>query len=38
MSFIIDWCLINNIELSCKNIGHIKRGVGNRNDYEEEYE
>lgn len=34
--FLIDWCKYENINLDVLNIDHIKRGEGNRNDYEEE--
>ena len=35
-NFLIDWCQLENIHLDVMNIEHIKRGEGNRNDYEEE--
>jgi tRNA(Ile)-lysidine synthetase-like protein len=35
-NFLIDWCQLENIYLDVMNIDHIKRGEGNRNDYEEE--
>ena len=35
-NFLIDWCQLENIHLDIMNIEHIKRGEGNRNDYEEE--
>ena len=35
-NFLIEWCQLENIHLDVMNIEHIKRGEGNRNDYEEE--
>ena len=34
MNFLVDWCRHNSIHLDIKNICHIHRGDGNRNDYE----
>lgn len=34
--FLIEWCKYHEINLDVLSIDHIKRGEGNRNDYEEE--
>ena len=36
MNFLIEWCNYHDFKLDIKNITHIHRGDGNRNDYEEE--